>query len=57
MTTKHRITISFKESELELFLHVKAKRNFSDYVKDLIEEDMRKQLKKSNLNVWLFNGS
>ena len=51
MTTKHRITISFKESELELFLHVKAKRNFSDYVKDLIEEDMRKQSKKDEVNV------
>ena len=51
MTTKHRITISFKETELELFLHVKAKRNFSNYVKDLIEEDMRKQSKKDEVNV------
>ena len=51
MITKHRITISFKESELELFLHVKAKRNFSDYVKDLIEEDMRKETKKTEENV------
>lgn len=38
-----RIGISFKESERELLEFLKSKRSASNYIKDLIEEDMHKK--------------
>ena len=38
-----RIGISFKESEKELLEFLKSKRSASNYIKDLIEEDMHKK--------------
>lgn len=38
-----KLTISFKDNqeELRLLEYIKSKRNKSDYVKDLIENDMK----------------
>lgn len=41
----HRINLSFKEEELNLYLYIKSKRNASVYIKDLIEADMKKNNK------------
>ena len=37
-----KICISFKQTELELLNYLKSKRSASNYVKDLIEEDINK---------------
>lgn len=39
--------VSFKESEVELIKFVNSKRSFSNYVKDLIEKNM-KEIKRPN---------
>lgn len=41
-----RVGISFKESEKELLEYLKTKRSISSYVKDLIEADKDKTVKK-----------
>lgn len=41
-----RKCISFKENEIELYNFLQSKRNPSCYVKDLIESDMSKTIKK-----------
>lgn len=41
-----RKCISFKEKEKYLYLHLLKKRNASDYIKDLIEEDINKKTSK-----------
>lgn len=53
-----KICISFKQTELELLEHLRTKRSASNYVKDLIENDMKnnnkpikskkEEVKKSN---------
>lgn len=37
-----KIPISFAEDEIHLYKHVKSKRNYSVYIKDLVEADMKK---------------
>lgn len=41
-----RIGISFKETEKELLEYLKTKRSISSYIKDLIEADKDKTVKK-----------
>lgn len=43
-----KIYLSFKENpeELKLWNYVRSKRNFSVYIKDLIERDMKEQERK-----------
>lgn len=43
-----KIFLSFKdtEEEIKLYKHVKSKRNYSAYIKDLIEKDMKEQEEK-----------
>ncbi len=36
-----KISLSFKENEVEMYEYIKTKRNASCYIKDLIEKDMR----------------
>lgn len=35
-----KISLSFKENEVEMYEYIKTKRNASCYIKDLIEKDM-----------------
>lgn len=46
-----KINLSFKETleEIKLYNYVKSKRNFSAYLKDLIEKDMKEQEGKNNV--------
>lgn len=37
-----KICISFKTDELELLEYIKTKRSASNYIKDLVEDDMKK---------------
>lgn len=37
-----KVNISFKENEIYLYNHLKSKRSASNYVKDLIEDDIKK---------------
>lgn len=37
-----KIPISFKKNEKHIYDYIKSKRNYSDYIKDLVEEDMKK---------------
>lgn len=37
-----KIPVSFAEDEVHLYKHVKSKRNYSAYIKDLVEADMKK---------------
>lgn len=53
-----KVCISFKQSETELLEHLRTKRSASNYVKDLIEADIKnnnnsnksnkEEIKKSN---------
>lgn len=45
-----RKCISFKEKEKYLYLHLLKKRNASDYIKDLIEEDINKKASKIEIS-------
>lgn len=36
-----KIPISFKEKEKAIYDFIKSKRNYSDYIKDLVEADMK----------------
>ena len=36
-----KISVSFKQEEIELYNFIKGKRNPSCYIKDLAEEDMK----------------
>ncbi len=51
-----KIPISFKENEKEIYDWIKSKRNFSVYIKDLVEEDMKKNkevkpIKRKNFEI------
>lgn len=37
-----KIPVSFKEEEIYIYNYIKSKRNFSVYIKDLVEADMKK---------------
>lgn len=37
-----KIPVSFKEEEIDIYKYIKSKRNFSVYIKDLVEADMKK---------------
>ena len=39
-----KLYVSFKEKEKYLLDHVKNKRDYSAYIKDLIEADMKKEV-------------
>lgn len=39
-----KLYVSFKEKEKDLFNHVRNKRDYSAYIKDLIELDMQKSI-------------
>jgi len=43
-----KIPISFAEDEIDLYKYVKSKRNYSAYIKDLIEEDMKRKINDYN---------
>lgn len=47
-----KINLSFKETpeELRLYNFVRSKRNFSAFLKDLIEKEMREQEEKKKWN-------
>lgn len=51
-----KIPISFRENEVHIYNYIKSKRNYSAYIKDLVEEDMKKndlnnKLPKKNKNM------
>ena len=46
MGKKLTITISFKEDEFDLYDYTKRKKYYSAYVKNLIEEDKKKEIEK-----------
>ena len=51
-----KIPSSFKENEKEIYDWIKSKRNFSVYIKDLVEEDMKKNkevkpIKRKNFEI------
>ena len=37
-----KIPVSFAEKEINIYNYIKSKRNYSVYIKDLVEEDMKK---------------
>ena len=37
-----KIPVSFAEDEVHIYNHIKSKRNYSVYIKDLVEADMKK---------------
>lgn len=37
-----KIPVSFAENEVHIYNYIKSKRNYSVYIKDLVEEDMKK---------------
>lgn len=37
-----KISVSFKDTEMYLYEHLKTKRSKSNYIKDLIEADIKK---------------
>lgn len=37
-----KIPVSFAENEIHIYNYIKSKRNYSVYIKDLVEEDMKK---------------
>lgn len=45
-----RIQISFAEDEKDIYDYLKTKRNYSVYVKDLIEKEMKKDIKAGGPN-------
>ena len=46
-----KIPVSFAEDEIHIYNYIKSKRNYSVYIKDLVEEDMKKSVdKKSEFN-------
>lgn len=45
-----KIPISFKKSEEELYNFLNSKRSPSIYVKDLLEKEMKKDIKKDDAN-------
>ena len=45
---KFRLTLSFSEIELELYMFLKSKHLYSRYVKELIKKDMKKENKNND---------
>lgn len=45
-----KICVSFKQTELELLEYLRTKRSASNYVKDLIEADIKKNNKYTKCN-------
>lgn len=45
-----KIPISFAEDEVHIYNYIKSKRSYSVYIKDLVEEDMKKNGYKSDRN-------
>lgn len=37
-----KIPVSFAENELHIYNYIKSKRNYSVYIKDLVEDDMKR---------------
>lgn len=37
-----KIPVSFAEKEINIYNYIKSKRNYSVYIKDLVEADMKK---------------
>lgn len=37
-----KIPVSFGEKEIDIYNYIKSKRNYSVYIKDLVEADMNK---------------
>ena len=56
-----KIPISFKEKEKAIYDFIKSKRNYSDYIKDLVEADMKnKEITRkvsSSQNIQISNNS
>lgn len=44
-----KINISFKDTEIHLLNYVKTKRSASNYIKDLIEEDLKRGENKDGI--------
>lgn len=36
-----KIPVSFKKDEIHIYNYIRGKRNYSDYIKDLVEADMK----------------
>lgn len=43
-----KIPVSFAEDEVHIYNYIKSKRNYSVYIKDLVEEDMKKNSTNNN---------
>lgn len=43
-----KIPVSFAEDEVHIYKYIKSKRNYSVYIKDLVEEDMKKNSTNNN---------
>lgn len=45
-----KIPVSFAEDEVHIYKYIKSKRNYSVYIKDLVEEDMKKNGYRADRN-------
>ena len=43
-----KIPVSFKKDEIHIYNYIRGKRNYSDYIKDLVEADMKKSVAKDD---------
>ncbi|UYZ39096.1 hypothetical protein OD350_28910 (plasmid) [Clostridium beijerinckii] len=48
MATEMKIPVSFRRTEKEIYDYAKGKRCPSAYIKDLIEDDMRREKMEGN---------